>query len=298
MPPVAAAARRLAPRFPKFAITRPPRHRSAIRDQKGRRKPMIAVPLFGRRSQRLRRACCASFGFGAAKIGHNRPRTETGPNAWLIAVLNAPEVAMRLSRRSLLHSGVLAAATPVLARVGLPALAQDAAPGAPPWRHGLALLDEPRYAEGFKHFDYVNPSAPKGGAIRMFGGLTFDNFNPVVGAVRGALAAGTRLSIETLFTSAFDEVSSMYGLLAEVVAHPEDFSSVIYRLRPQARWHDGKPVSTDDVIFSFEAGKKYNPRLGAYYRHVMKAEQTGEHEVTFRFDGPGNRELPLIVGEM
>jgi microcin C transport system substrate-binding protein len=132
----------------------------------------------------------------------------------------------------------------------------------------------------------------------LAGGTTFDNFNPVVGAVKGTLAVGGRLITETLLTEAFDEVSTMYGLVAEAVAHPPDFSYVIYRLRSQARWHDGKPVTGEDVIFSFDAQKKYNPQLGAYYRHVTKAEQTGEREVTFAFDGPGNRELPQIVGQL
>ena len=96
---------------------------------------------------------------------------------------------------------------------------------------------------------------------------------------------------------AMDEVSTEYGLLAEAVSHPADFSSVTYRLRAEAKWHDGKPVTSEDVIFSFEAFKKHHPQLSAYYRHVTKAEKTGEREITFTFDGPGNRELPQIVGQ-
>jgi microcin C transport system substrate-binding protein len=201
---------------------------------------------------------------------------------------------MRLSRRSLLHTGILAAAAPALGRLAPAARAQ----AVPQWRHGLALLDEPKYPPDFKQFDYVNPSAPKGGVVRMFGGRTYDNLNPVVAAVKGAIAAGTGLTFQTLMTEAFDEVSTMYGLLAEAAAHPPDFSSVTYRLRREARWHDGKPVTIEDVIFSFEAEKKYNPRLGAYYGHVQKAAQTGEREVTFTFDSAGNRELPQIVGQL
>ena len=97
---------------------------------------------------------------------------------------------------------------------------------------------------------------------------------------------------------ALDEVSTEYGLLAEAVKHPADFSSVTYRLRANARWHDGKPVTVDDVIFSLESFKKHHPQYAAYYRHVTKAEQTGEREVTFTFDSPGNRELPQIVGQL
>jgi microcin C transport system substrate-binding protein len=206
---------------------------------------------------------------------------------------------VRLSRRTIIRTGLLAAAAPALGRLPLPAAAQEAGAGAPEWKHGLSLFDELRYPAGFQHFDYVNPSAPKGGTVRMLaGGTTFDNFNAAVAAVKGTLAVGARLSTEALLTEAFDEVSTMYGLLAEAVAHPRDFSVVIYRLRPQARWHDGQPVTPDDVIFSFDAEKKYNPQLGAYYRHVTKAERTGEHEVTFTFDAPGNRELPQIVGQL
>jgi len=95
-----------------------------------------------------------------------------------------------------------------------------------------------------------------------------------------------------------DEVSSKYGLLAEQVTHPEDRSFVRFRLRAAARWHDANPVTPDDVIFSFNMFKQHSPMQRAYYRHVVKAEQSGEREITFTFDGPGNRELPSIVGEL
>jgi microcin C transport system substrate-binding protein len=208
---------------------------------------------------------------------------------------------VRLNRRTIIRNGILIAAAPALSRLGLtagtPAAAQEGA--APQWQHGLSLFDEVRYPAGFQHFDYVNPAAPKGGTARMLAITTgFDNFNPVVGAVKGTLAVGAGLVSQALMTEALDEVSTMYGLLAEAVAHPPDYAFVVYRLRPQARWHDGKPVTPEDVIFSFDAEKKYNPQLGAYYRHVTKAEKTGEREVTFTFDGPGNRELPQIVGQL
>ncbi|MGH9809271.1 MAG: extracellular solute-binding protein, partial [Terriglobia bacterium] len=89
-----------------------------------------------------------------------------------------------------------------------------------------------------------------------------------------------------------------YGLLAEAVSYPEDRSSVTYRLRADAHWHDGKPVTPEDVIFSLETFKENSPQLGAYYRHVTKAEKTGDRDVTFIFDGPGNRELPQIIGQL
>ena len=120
----------------------------------------------------------------------------------------------------------------------------------------------------------------------------------VVAGVKGSIAAGIDQVYDTLMAPALDEVSTEYGLLAESVSHPEDFSAVTYRLRAEAKWHDGTPVTPDDVIFSLEAFKKHSPQLSAYYRHVVKAEKTGERDVTFTFDGPGNRELPQIVGQI
>ena len=166
----------------------------------------------------------------------------------------------------------------------------------PVWRHGLSVFGEVKYPAGFAHFDYVNPQAPTGGRARQIAVGTFDNFNMVVAGVKGALAAGIELTSDALMTPALDEVSTQYGLLAESVA--ADFSSAIYRLRPNAKWHDGNPVTVEDVIFSFEAFKLNDPRYAAYYRHVAKLAQSDEHEVTFYFDQPGNRELPQIVGQI
>ena len=164
------------------------------------------------------------------------------------------------------------------------------------WKHGLSLMGEPRYPADFKHFSYVNPNAPKGGFVRFGQDGTFDNFNFVI--PRGTAAAGITNIYDTLMTSSLDEVATEYGLLAEAVRHPPDFSTVTYRLRKEARWHDGKPVTPEDVVWTFENLKKLNPNYRFYYRHVTKAEQTGEREVTFTFDQPGNRELPQIVGQL
>jgi len=120
----------------------------------------------------------------------------------------------------------------------------------------------------------------------------------VVSGVKGSIAIGTELYTETLTTPSLDEVSTEYGLLAEAISYPADYSAVTYRLRAKARWHDGKPITSDDVLFSFDVLKKNSPFYGAYYRHVVKVETTGEREVTFTFDGPGNRELPQIVGQL
>jgi microcin C transport system substrate-binding protein len=168
----------------------------------------------------------------------------------------------------------------------------------PEWRHGISLFGSIKYPADFKHFDYVNPNAPKGGTVRMSAVGTFDNFNMVVSGVKGSLASGLDLVSETLMTSSLDEVSTEYGQIAESMRHPADFSSATYRLRAEAKWHDGKPITPEDVIYSLEVFKTNSPMFAGYYRHVVKAEKTGEREVTFTFDAPGNRELPQIVGQL
>jgi microcin C transport system substrate-binding protein len=206
---------------------------------------------------------------------------------------------LKPTRRTFLRTALVAATVPAWQRIGVPLLgAAQAQDEGRTWRHGLSLFGDLKYPAGFKRFDYVNPDAPKGGAARQIAFGTFDNFNMVVSGVRGTLGAGIGFIYDTLNVGALDEASSEYGLLAEALSFPPDRSSVIYRLRANARWHDGKPVTPDDVIFSFEAFKKNHPQLSAYYRHVTKAEQTGPREVTFSFDMPGNRELPQIVGQL
>ena len=138
------------------------------------------------------------------------------------------------------------------------AQAQTAA-GEPVWRHALSTFGEFKYPVDFKRFDYVNPDAPKGGTVRLLELGTFDNFNMVVEGLKGSLAGGVGLIVQTLTTRALDEPSTAYGLLAESAAYPDDFSYVIYRLRAAARWHDGKPVTPEDVMFSFDALKKNSP---------------------------------------
>jgi microcin C transport system substrate-binding protein len=188
-----------------------------------------------------------------------------------------------------LSSGIYAAA---------PAHAQSGTGGEPLWRHALSLFGEVKYPAGFKRFDYVNADAPKGGTVRQIQVGTFDNFNIVVSGVKGSIAASVQLIYESLLTASLDEVSTEYGAMAESVSHPDDFSYVIYRLRPQAKWHDGMPVTPEDVIFSLDAFKKHHPFYSAYYRHVAKAEKSGERDIKFTFDSTGNRELPQIVGQL
>src|ERR671931_1228166 len=141
----------------------------------------------------------------------------------------APEVSVRLTRRLVVRAGVLAALSPILGRFGLPLLAGSAYAQVRDgernleWRHGLSLFGELKYPAGFKHFDYVNPKAPKGGAVRLIALGTFDNFNEVVAGLKGSIAMGSGIISDTLMAPSFDEVSTDYGLIAETVSHPPDF---------------------------------------------------------------------------
>jgi microcin C transport system substrate-binding protein len=206
---------------------------------------------------------------------------------------------LTISRRHLLQSAALAAIAPSFGvAAGIEPAHARSATGEAVWRHALSLFGDVKYPAGFKRFDYVNPDAPKGGVARQILIGTFDNFNVTVAGVKGSLAGAVQFIYESLMTSSLDEVSTEYGALAEAVSHPEDFSSVTYRLRAEAKWHDGKPVTADDVIFSLDAFKTHHPQYSAYYRHVVKAEKNGDREVKFFFDAPGNRELPQIVGQL
>ena len=203
---------------------------------------------------------------------------------------------MNFSRRSVLRA--IAAILPCRPwrALGLGSLSRGRS-ASQTWQHGLSLFGDIKYPAGFKHFDYVNPQAPQGGMVRL---RRLRHVRQLQHRRRRRERPRCRLELvtETLMTPALDEVSTEYGLLAEAVRYPDDRSSVTYRLRANARWHDGKPVTPDDVIFSFEVLKTNSPFYGAYYRHVTKVEMTGEREITFTFDGPGNRELPQIVGQL
>jgi microcin C transport system substrate-binding protein len=219
--------------------------------------------------------------------------------AWLVwwCRLAGLEVVMRPSRRSLLRGGLLAAAAPVVGRLDLPLVSRACAQEAQ-WRHAVSLYGDIKYPPGFKHFDYVNANAPKGGLVRLAATGTFDNFNFAVAGLKGRAARGLTFIYDTMMVEGDDEVSTAYGLLAESVRCPDDLSWAIYRLRQQARWNDGKPVTPEDVVFSLDILKKQSPMYVAYYSHVVKAEKVGERDVKFTFDAPGNRELPIIVGQL
>lgn len=160
--------------------------------------------------------------------------------------------------------------------------------------HALSMYGDVKYPADFKNFDYVNPLAPKGGKLRQWAGGSFDSLNPYT--LKGDPAAIT--VVETLLTRSLDEPFTEYGLIAEGVYHPEDISSATYRLRPEARFHDGKPITPEDVIWSFKTYTANVPTRAAYYKDVSKVEQTGDREVTFFFSAKNNRELPNIVGQV
>ena len=164
-------------------------------------------------------------------------------------------------------------------------------------RHGLALFGDLKYPAGFPHFDYVNSAAPKGGSVKYAATGTFDTLNPFT--LKGQPAAGVGAMFDTLMTPSEDEPSSTYGLIAESVEVANDKASVVYNLRPQARFWDGTPITPEDVIWTFDTLKAQgHPRWRLYYADVLKAEKTGPHQVKFTFRNGANRELPSIVGEL
>jgi microcin C transport system substrate-binding protein len=187
--------------------------------------------------------------------------------------------------------GGLVAAAALLS--GIPALAD---PTAETRHHALSLIAPPKYAADFEHFDWVNPDAPKGGTVRFAAQGTFDSLNPF--SIKGTPATGLGMIYDSLMAQSPEEESTEYGLVAEWVFFPADYSSATFGLRSGARFHDGEPIKPEDVIFSLEALKKAHPHYGRYYKNVVKAEKTGEREVTFTFDKAGNRELPHILGQL
>lgn len=192
-------------------------------------------------------------------------------------------------------AAVLAAIAALSSVVPASATAQEYS--APP-RHGLAIHGDLKYGPDFTHLDYVNPAAPKGGLLTMEASGTFDSFNPFI--IRGTPAAGINLIYDTLLEPTTDEASSEYALLAESVEMPEDRSWVAFNLNPAARWHDGVPVTAEDVVWTFNAMvEKGAPFYAAYYGDVDSVEAVTERRVLFKFrEGVFNRELPVILGQI
>jgi microcin C transport system substrate-binding protein len=169
------------------------------------------------------------------------------------------------------------------------------------WRTTSSLIGESKYGDNFQRYDYVNPDAPKGGTLNSVAPGTFDSFNPYI--VQGSFAAGFApfgggLLYDTLMEQATDEGSVSHPLIADAYKHPDDYSSVTYRLDPRAKWHDGKPITTDDVIWSFQVLKANSPMYSRYFENVTDAVAVSDREVEFRFDQKGNRELPKILGDL
>ncbi len=173
--------------------------------------------------------------------------------------------------------------------VSAPVLAQP--------QHGMAMHGDVKYGPDFTHLDYVNPDAPKGGGLKLAAIGSFDNLNPYI--LKGIAAAGADMLYQSLTTKTDDEAFSEYGLIAETIEVPEDRSWVAFQLRPQAQWHDGVPITVDDVIWTFNILlEKGHPFYRSYYREVDRVEKTGEQEVRFTFKSIENKELPLIIGQM
>jgi len=169
------------------------------------------------------------------------------------------------------------------------------------WRTTSSLLGDSKYGDNFQRYDYVNPDAPKGGTLNSTVLGTFDSFNPYI--VQGAPAAGFSqfgggLLYDTLMEQAIDEGSVSHPLVAEAYKYPDDFSSATYRLDPRAKWHDGQPITVDDVVWSFNVLKANSPMYNRYFENVTEAVALSDREVEFRFNQKGNRELPKILGDL
>jgi microcin C transport system substrate-binding protein len=164
------------------------------------------------------------------------------------------------------------------------------------WTNGISTIGELKYPPGFAHFDYVNAAAPKGGVLKMSELGTFDSLNIV--SSKGNPAAPVGLVYDTLLKGSLDEPFSSYGLIAESLSYPPDFSSASFRLNPKAMWADGQKITVEDVLFSLAKAKDVNPRTAVYYQHVTKAEKISDREVKFTFDLKNNRELPNIMGQL
>ena len=170
--------------------------------------------------------------------------------------------------------------------------------GAARSNHGIAMHGGVKYGANFRYLDYVNPDAPKGGELRRAVRGTFDNLNPFL--IKGVPAHGRHLVFESLLKRTWDEPFSLYGLIAETVEVPDDRSSVTFTLRPEARFHDGRRITVEDVVFSWETLKeKGRPNHRLYYKQVQHIERPGERAIRFVFDAASpDRELPLILGLM
>jgi microcin C transport system substrate-binding protein len=164
--------------------------------------------------------------------------------------------------------------------------------------HGLSAFGDLKYPADFQHFDYVNPLAPKGGTLTGWELETFDNLNPAI--LKGIAASGLYLTFETLMARAVDEPDALYGLVATSVELPKDRAFAVFHLNPKARWHDGKPITAEDVAFSFNIiMREGHPQYRLLYADVADVAAPAKDKVVFRFKpGPSRRDLPLLVAQM
>ena len=187
-----------------------------------------------------------------------------------------------------------------LAPTGLKAVTPaggSAAPGQAIRTHAMSLLGEPALPANFTHFPWVNPDAPKGGEIALTAIGTYDSFNHFI--IRGTGAVGLGLIYDTLLKESADEASTEYPYLAQWIELPADRMGVTFELNPAARWHDGRPVTAADVVFTFNTLRTHGrPFFRSYYADVTEVVADSERRVTFRFRSNENRELPLILGQM
>ena len=165
---------------------------------------------------------------------------------------------------------------------------------------GISQYGKPKYAEGFAHFDYVNPNAPRGGTLTLPNPgqrTSFDKFNPFT--LRGVTAPGIELMFESLAEGSADEVSSIYGLLAEDIAVAPDHLSATFRIRPEAKFSDGTPVLAADVKHSFDVlmSGKAHPRYKTTFADIAEAVVLSDRSVRFNFKN-NNAELPILAGTL
>ena len=164
-------------------------------------------------------------------------------------------------------------------------------------KHGIAMHGEPALPPDFKNLPYVNPDAPKGGQLRQAVPGSFDSVNPFI--VKGSAATGVRTYVfESMLGRNWNEHFSLYGLLAETIDVSDDRQTFTFRLRPEAKFSDGTPVTAEDVVFSLETLRdKGRPNFKNSYSKITKIETPDARTITFTQDS-GDRELPMIVGLM
>jgi microcin C transport system substrate-binding protein len=179
----------------------------------------------------------------------------------------------------------------------LPERFGPAIPHVPNAQHALVLFGKPKYPRFFRQFDYVNPKAPKGGMVKLYSPSGFDSLNPFI--LKGIAAPGLlEMFYESLMVRSLDEPQTYYPLVAESIDLYEDRSQAVFKLNPKAKWHDGTPITAEDVVWSLQTlQSKGSPPYQLVYK-PMRAVAEGPRTVRFFFDDPLNRELPFYAAGM